>query len=86
MAQPLDPLALAYAHAYASAYPGGRFLLRCEGKSALRDAVLGQSDFTVLFRDRIRDEERKQPESDFAVVVMCLRDARARQCYRPCLG
>ena len=67
-------LAYAYAHAYASVYPGGRFLLRCEGKSTLRDAVLGQSDFTALFRDRISDEERKQPEDYFAAVLACLRE------------
>ncbi len=67
-------LAYAYAHAYASAYPGGRFLLRCEGKPTLRDAVLGQSDFTALFRDRISDEERKQPDTYFAAVTASLRD------------
>ena len=67
-------LAFAYAQAYASAYPGGRFLIRCEGKSTLRDAVLGQSDFTVLFRDRISDEERKQPDLYFAAVLARLRE------------
>jgi len=67
-------LAFAYAHAYASAYPGGRFNLRCEGKSTLREAVLGQSDFTALFRDRISDEERKQPETYFTAVLACLRE------------
>ncbi len=67
-------LAFAYAHAYASAYPGGRFLLQCEGKSLLRDAVLGQNDFTALFRDRIGDEERKQPGTYFAAVLACLRE------------
>jgi tetratricopeptide (TPR) repeat protein len=67
-------LAYAYAHAYASAYPGGRFLLRCEGKTNLRDAVLGQSDFTALFREQISDEERKQPTTYFAALTACLRD------------
>ena len=75
-------LAFAYAHAYASAYPGGRFLLRCEGKSTLREAVLGQSDFTAVFRDRISDEERKQPEAYFAAVLACLRD----RLHDPTLG
>ena len=67
-------LAFAYAHAFASAYPGGRFLLRCEGKASVRDAVLGQSDFTALFRDQIGDEERKQPEVYFAAIAACLRE------------
>lgn len=66
-------LALTYAHAYASAYPGGRFLIRCEGKSVLRDAVLGQSDFTGLFGDQISDEERKLPDAYFAAILRCLR-------------
>lgn len=67
-------LAFTYAHAFASAYPGGRFLVRCEGKATLRDAVLGQDDLTALFRDRISDEERRQPDSYFAAVVACLRE------------
>jgi tetratricopeptide (TPR) repeat protein len=71
-------LALAYAHAYASAYPGGRFLIRCEGKSTLRDTVMGQSDFTAMFRERISDGERKQPDTYFAAVAACLRERLAR--------
>lgn len=67
-------LALTYAHAYASAYPGGRFLIRCEGKSVLRDAVLGQSDLTGLFGNQIRNEERKLPDAHFAAILRCLRD------------
>ncbi|MCX6901612.1 MAG: tetratricopeptide repeat protein, partial [Verrucomicrobia bacterium] len=70
-------LALAYAHAYASAYPGGRFLIRCENKASLRDAMLSQSDFTALFRDKIGDEERKQPDTYFAAVLACLRERLA---------
>jgi len=70
-------LAFTYAHAYASAYPGGRFLIRCEGKSSLRDAVLGQSDFTALFRD-ISDEDRKHPDTYFAAIVARLRDRVAQ--------
>jgi tetratricopeptide (TPR) repeat protein len=66
-------LAFTYAHAYASAYPGGRFLIRCEGKSVLRDAVLGQSDFTGLFGEQISDEERKLPDAYFAAILRCLR-------------
>ena len=66
-------LALTYAHAYASAYPGGRFLIRCEGKSSLRDAVLGQSDFAGLFGDQMSDEERKLPDAYFAAILRCLR-------------
>src|SRR5208283_2392158 len=70
-------LAFTYAHAFASAYPGGRFIISCENKSTLRDAVLGQSDFLALFRDRINDEERKQPETYFAAVIACLRERLA---------
>jgi tetratricopeptide (TPR) repeat protein len=66
-------LAFAYAHAYASAYSGGRFLLRCEGQTSLRDAVLRQSDFAALFREQISDEERKQPEVYAAALLACLR-------------
>ena len=66
-------LALTYAHAYASAYPGGRFLIRCESKNVLRNAVLGQSDFIGLFGDLISDEERKLPDAYFAAILRCLR-------------
>jgi hypothetical protein len=67
-------LAFTYAHAFGSAYPGGRFIIGCENKSTLRDAVLGQSDLLALFRDRIGDEERKQPETYFAAAIACLRE------------
>lgn len=61
-------LALTYAHGYASAYPGGRFLIQCEGKSSLREAILTQHDFTSLFTDRITDEQRKNPAEYFAAI------------------
>jgi tetratricopeptide (TPR) repeat protein len=64
-------LAFTYAHAFASAYPGGRFLVPCEGKSSLRDSVLHLVDF---FCDRISDENRKKPESCFAAIIASLRD------------
>jgi hypothetical protein len=66
-------LVFTHANAFASAYPGGRFLIGCENKSTLRDALLSQSGFFARFRDRISDEERKQPETYFAVAVACLR-------------
>ena len=47
-------LANTYAHDFAGEYPGGRFLVHCEGKSSLRDAALCLGD---LFRDRISDED-----------------------------
>src|SRR5882724_1076834 len=64
-------LALTYAHAFAGAYPGGRFLVPCEGKTDLRDAVLYLGD---LFRDRIRDEDRKTGASYFAAITVSLRE------------
>ena len=64
-------LAFTYAHAFASAYVGGRFLVPCEGKTSLRDAVLVLGDF---FRDRIRDDERKTAETQFAAITACLRE------------
>ncbi len=67
-------LAFTYAHAFASAYPGGRFLIPCEGKESLRQAVLCLGDFYQI-HPHIRDEERKTPETYFAAVARCL-DAR----------
>lgn len=66
-------LAFTFAHAFAGAHPGGRFLIACENKASLRDAVLGQMDFTALFRDGISDEERMQPDVCFAAIARCLR-------------
>lgn len=67
-------LAFTYAHAFASAYPGGRFLIGCAGKSSLRDALIGQGDFTNFFGDSISEDERKNPEAHFAALVTCLRN------------
>lgn len=61
-------LALTYAHGYASAYPGGRFLIQCDGKTSLREAILTQHDFTSLFADKISDELRKDPAEYFAAI------------------
>jgi hypothetical protein len=69
-------LAFTYAHAFASAYPGGRFLVPCEAKSKLRDAVLCLGDFPD-FHERIGDEERKTPDTYFAAVVRCLTERLA---------
>ncbi len=63
-------LAFTYAHAFASAYAGGRFLVPCEGKKTLREAALHLGD---LFRDQIGDEERKTPDGYFAAIAACLR-------------
>ncbi|MEI7941253.1 MAG: toll/interleukin-1 receptor domain-containing protein, partial [Verrucomicrobiota bacterium] len=70
-------LAFTYAHAFASAYPGGRFLVPCEGRSSLREAVLCLGDFHEI-RTRISDEERKQPATHFAAVARCLSERLAR--------
>jgi len=61
-------LALTYAHGYASAYPGGRFLIQCDGKTSLREAILTQHDFTSLFADKISDDQRKDPAEYFATI------------------
>jgi len=64
-------LAFTYAHAFASAYPGGRFLVPCEGRTSLREAVLCLGDF-YAFREKIGDEDRMTVESYFAAVAACL--------------
>lgn len=64
-------LAFTYAHAFASEYPGGRFLIPCDGKTSLRDAALHLGD---LFRKQISDEERKTAETYFAAITACLRE------------
>ena len=62
-------LAFTYAHAFAGIYPGGRFLVPCEGKTRLRDAALALGD---QFRDQINDEERMAPDAYFAAIRRCL--------------
>ncbi len=56
---------------FASEYPGGRFLVPCDGKTSLRDAALSLGD---LFRDQISDEERETAETYFAAIKDCLRE------------
>jgi tetratricopeptide (TPR) repeat protein len=65
-------LAFTYAHAFASAYPGGRYLIPCDGRSSLREAVL--IALGDVFRQQIGDEERKNPETFFAAIRDCLRE------------
>jgi tetratricopeptide (TPR) repeat protein len=64
-------LAYAYSYKYAWAYTGGRLLVRCDGKSTLREAALSLDDFAD-FHDAISDEERKIPDRLFAAVSRCL--------------
>ncbi len=63
-------LAYTYAHAFAGAYPGGRFLVRCEGETDLKQAVLRMEKDP--FHDEISDEERKDPRAHFAAAVRSL--------------
>ena len=70
-------LAFTYAHGFASAYPGGRFLVPCEGRASLREAVLCLGDFHA-FREKIGDEDRQTVESYFAAVAACLDERLAR--------
>jgi tetratricopeptide (TPR) repeat protein len=67
-------LAFTYAHAFAGAYPGGRFHIECDGKATLRGALLGTGSFTEYFRGQIDEEEQKQPETYFAAMVHSLRE------------
>ncbi len=62
-------LAFTYAHAFAAAYPGGRFLVPCEGKSRLSEALLHLDE---IFRNQISDEERKTPDRHFEAIRGCL--------------
>ncbi len=62
-------LAFTLAHAFAAEYPGGRFLIPCDGQSSLRQAVLRLGD---RFRDQISDEQRMTVESYFAAIAVCL--------------
>lgn len=68
-------LAFTYAQAFAHAYPGGRFLIPCENKAGIPEAVLTLGDF---FRGSITDEDRKTTESFFNGIAACLR-ARLEQ-------
>ena len=65
-------LALTYAHAYASAYPGGRYLISCDGKASLSEAIRTQNDFILRFADKISDEQRKDPDEFYAAVLFHL--------------
>ena len=62
-------LAFTFAHAFASEYPGGRFLIPCERHDSLRRAVLHLGD---RFRDQISDEQRMTVESYFSALAVCL--------------
>ena len=64
-------LAFTYAHAYASLYPGGRYLLPCEGRSSLREAALA---LDAEFRDQIANDERQTLDTHFAAIQRCLRN------------
>ncbi|HUT33577.1 MAG TPA: toll/interleukin-1 receptor domain-containing protein [Planctomycetota bacterium] len=70
-------LAFTYAQAYASVYPGGRFLVPCEGRTSLREAVLCLGD-APAFRGQISDEDRKTVDTYFAAVRSCLDERLAR--------
>jgi tetratricopeptide (TPR) repeat protein len=61
-------LACAYAHTYASEYPGGRWQVKCEGRGDLRAALIslvGVRDFEFEFRD----EEKRDPDLSFERVL-----------------
>lgn len=65
-------LAYTYSHAYAGVYPGGRYALKCETASSLQEAVLQLDDFHA-FAPHISDEERKDPQRQFAAICRVLK-------------
>lgn len=73
-------LAFAYAHAYAGVYPGGRFLVPCDQRSSLREAIIQLGDFED-FQEQIDVEQRKTPDAHFKAICGYLRkriDSRGR--------
>jgi len=63
-------LAFTYAHAFAGLYPGGRYLVPCEGYRSLKEAALALDG---VFRDRITDEQRQRLNLHFEAIRDCLR-------------
>lgn len=63
-------LAFTYAHAFAGLYPGGRFLIPCDGRSDLRSAMLALDE---VFHPSISDEQRKTLHLHFGAIRNCLR-------------
>lgn len=66
-------LALTYAHAFASFYPGGRFYVPCERAKSLKEAALHLSE-SNLFNEKLTDEERKSTDTHFVAVIRWLKD------------
>jgi tetratricopeptide (TPR) repeat protein len=58
-------LAFTYAHAFAGLYPGGRFLVPCDGRADLRQAMLALDE---IFRAEISDEQRKILDLHFGAI------------------
>jgi len=65
-------LAFTYAHGYASAYPGGRYIIKCEGKTSLSDAIRTEHEFIQRFDNKISDEQRKDPAEHYAAILFHL--------------
>ena len=64
-------LALTYAHAYAGVYTGGRFFVRCEGRSSFLQAFSQLEDDP--FRSEISDAERNDPQANFNATLRCIK-------------
>jgi hypothetical protein len=64
-------LALTYAHAYAGVYAGGRFFVRCEGRSSFLNAFSQLEDDP--FRTEISDAERNDPQANFNATLRCIK-------------
>ena len=71
-------LALTYAHAFASEYPGGRFEVPCEGMTDLKQTMLPIANL-YEFRKRIGEEQRRTADDQFDAIVACLREQLATQ-------
>ncbi len=65
-------LAITYAHAFGSVYPGGRYYIPCEYKTSLQDAMLHLGEYTAFHR-YIKDEERKNSTDYFAAIRRTLK-------------
>lgn len=61
-------LSYAFAHAYAGVYPGGRFVVRCEYQTNLRDAINASLGGVKGFHEKITDDERKRPDTLYAAI------------------
>ena len=63
-------LSYTYAHAYAGVYPGGRYLVRCEGCASFVQAF--SNLYQDPFHDEISDAERNNEQANFNAVLRAI--------------